>query len=368
MDMAQSHGVHPVTRLRNRLRDRLPQAPVAGEPFWLPRTWMAAGTLVAFATIAIMGYETLSYVPGSNPVPNRVHPEPLPPRVHPPAMQHGISGAGTGPWRQSRIVGPMPLGGRVMGTALHGRTPVVFPVTGTAPMPGKRTEGKPRPRPGTNPPPGPKGPASAAVDMKSRTIIGSMSSRTVTGNGGRLILEPRTMGMFAELERRWGEKLQVRWAYRDPRLNRKVGGAGRSLHLRKMALDIIHAGWGRDKMRRFVQLAYSIGFRGFGMGRSVIHIDTRPNLTSWNYGGNRYGLAYGMLGRGGPAKAMSTKKRYVAKKPTSRKAVAKKPVTKKRYVAKKPTVKKPVTKKRYVAKKPTVKKPVTRKKTLFPAK
>lgn len=261
------------------------------------------------------------------------------------------------------MVGPMPLTGKPMGTTLGGRMPISdsILVASMPPTPGT----SPKPKVTRDPDVAPKGrvpgkvavakgKTAPAVDMRSRTIIGSLSNRKVTGNGGRLILEPRTMGMFAELERRWGEKLQVRWAYRDPRLNRKVGGAGRSLHLRRMALDITHAGWNRDKMRRFVQLAYSIGFRGFGMGRSVIHIDTRPNLTSWNYGGNRYGLAYGMLGKGRPAKAVYTKKRYVAKKAVS---------TKKRYAAKKPVAKKPTHKKRYVARKPAAKK-----KKLFPLK
>lgn len=136
--------------------------------------------------------------------------------------------------------------------------------------------------------------ARAKTNDKPITIT-DYAFRKVTGNGGKLVLEPKTMRMFQQLERAWGEKLTVRWAYRDKKLNRKVGGAGRSMHLQKKALDIVHGGWSKAKMVKFVRLAYKIGFRGFGMGRNVVHIDTRPSLTSWNYGGNRYGLAYRMV-------------------------------------------------------------------------
>lgn len=133
-----------------------------------------------------------------------------------------------------------------------------------------------------------------ATKKAGRAII-DLAKRKVTGNGQRMVLEPRTARMFLELERQWGEKLNVRWAFRDKSLNRKVGGRPRSYHLSKKAVDIVHGGWSKAKMRRFVRLAYKIGFRGFGMGGNVIHLDTRANFTSWNYGGNRYGLANSMI-------------------------------------------------------------------------
>ena len=137
------------------------------------------------------------------------------------------------------------------------------------------------------------------VKLKPKETVTSgrsvFSKRTVTGNGGKLVLEPRTMRMFQQLEAAWGEKLIVRWAYRDRRLNKRVGGASRSMHLEKKAIDIVHGGWNRFKMQRFVRLAYKIGFRGFGLGRNVIHLDTRPKLASWNYGGNVYGSAVRMV-------------------------------------------------------------------------
>jgi uncharacterized protein YcbK (DUF882 family) len=133
-----------------------------------------------------------------------------------------------------------------------------------------------------------------ATKKAGRAII-DLTKRKVSGNGQRMVLEPRTARMFLELERQWGEKLNVRWAFRDKSLNRKVGGRPRSYHLSKKAVDIVHGGWSKAKMRRFVRLAYRIGFRGFGMGGNVIHLDTRASFTSWNYGGNRYGLAHSMI-------------------------------------------------------------------------
>lgn len=276
--------------------------------------WAAAGTLVAFATMVIAGYENLSRVsvPFFDVARPRVHMEPLPPRVHPEAREHAAASPYPDLPRRPTVIGPMPLPGGAMGTSLGGRIPVsdrvVVASIPPAPAAGSATKPRPSPKPkaaraGDVAPKvkistknvASKGKATPTRDMKSRTIVGSLSNRKVTGNGGRLILEPRTMRMFAELERRWGEKLQVRWAYRDRKLNRRVGGKSKSFHLRKMAVDIVHGGWSAAKMRRFVRLAYSIGFRGFGMGRNVIHLDSRPNLTSWNYGGNRYGLAYRMV-------------------------------------------------------------------------
>lgn len=137
----------------------------------------------------------------------------------------------------------------------------------------------------------------AMVDAtkKATKKLFDLTKRKVSGNGQRMILDQRTASLFVELERRWGEKLEVRWAYRDPKLNKKVGGKRHSYHIKKKAIDIVHNGWSKKKMRRFVRLAYSLGFRGFGMGGTVIHIDTRGPLTSWNYGGNIYGLAYSMV-------------------------------------------------------------------------
>lgn len=152
---------------------------------------------------------------------------------------------------------------------------------------------KPRPKPGTQMPADPPN-ASNKARLEDKTLVPS-KKRTVTGNGGKLILEPRTMRMFQQLEKAWGEKLTVRWAYRDRKLNKRVGGASRSMHLKKQAIDIVHGGWSKAKMARFVRLAYKIGFRGFGLGRNVVHIDTRKGLASWNYGGNRYGTASRML-------------------------------------------------------------------------
>lgn len=137
--------------------------------------------------------------------------------------------------------------------------------------------------------------AMVKATKKATRNLFDLTKRKVSGNGQKMILDHHTANLFVELEHRWGEKLEVRWAYRDYKLNKKVGGKSQSLHLQKKAVDIVHNGWSKAKMRRFVRLAYKLGFRGFGMGRNVIHIDTRGSLTSWNYGGNIYGLAYSMV-------------------------------------------------------------------------
>ena len=123
----------------------------------------------------------------------------------------------------------------------------------------------------------------------------SYESRRVTGNGDLLDLEPRTLRMFIELEQRWGEQLEIKWAYRSKELNSAIDGAKHSQHIHGKAIDIIHNGWSQAKMKKFVRLAHEIGFRGFGLGQTMIHIDSRDKLGVWLYPGSPYPSARKLL-------------------------------------------------------------------------
>lgn len=313
---------------------------MAGGAAGSPHTWAAASTLIAFGVIVVIGFDKFSRLEQTEVPAPRVHMEPLPPRVHPePAKAvpdwgialHDPRGASWG----SAIVGRPATRSRPMGTSVAGYVIVPARTTEIAP---RKPRAKPAPARIPVDPRVKRDDADANIRLRAPTK--SMASRRVGGNGGRLILEPRTMVLFAELEARWGERLEVRWAYRDPKLNRKVGGAGKSMHLQKKALDIVHGGWSRAKMASFVRLAYSLGFRGFGLGRNVVHIDTRARFTSWNYGGNPYGLAYRMVSGGrhaGPtygkgASGKHTVRTHATKKPVAKKTAKKKAVPHKQAV------------------------------------
>ena len=123
----------------------------------------------------------------------------------------------------------------------------------------------------------------------------SYEPRRVTGNGDLLELEPKTLRMFVELEQRWGEQLEIKWAYRSKELNTAIDGAKHSQHIHGKAIDITHNGWSQAKMKKFVRLAYEVGFRGFGLGQTMIHIDSRDELGAWLYPGSPYPSARKLL-------------------------------------------------------------------------
>ena len=126
-------------------------------------------------------------------------------------------------------------------------------------------------------------------------LIDEMQNRKVTGNGDTLQLEERTLHMLIKLEQEWGEQLEIKWAKRDKALNTEIGGRSHSQHLKGKAVDIMHNGWSQAKMRKFIRLAYDVGFRGFGTGKTMIHIDSRDKLGAWLYPGSPYPSARKIL-------------------------------------------------------------------------
>jgi uncharacterized protein YcbK (DUF882 family) len=143
---------------------------------------------------------------------------------------------------------------------------------------------------------------AATIEVKEKPtlndlneLVYDMKSRRASGNGQMLHLEPETLLMVAKLEQEWGEQLDIRWAYRGKDLNDKVGGVEHSQHLKGKAVDVVHNGWSKDKMTKFVKLAYDVGFRGFGLGPTIVHLDSRDSLGTWLYPGSPYPLAKELL-------------------------------------------------------------------------
>jgi uncharacterized protein YcbK (DUF882 family) len=126
-------------------------------------------------------------------------------------------------------------------------------------------------------------------------LLDEMQKRKVTGNGETLQLEERTLHMLVKLEQEWGEQLEIKWGKRDKALNTEIGGRSHSQHLKGKAVDIMHNGWDQAKMRKFIRLAYDVGFRGFGTGKTMIHIDSRDKLGAWLYPGSPYPSARKIL-------------------------------------------------------------------------
>jgi hypothetical protein len=81
------------------------------------------------------------------------------------------------------------------------------------------------------------------------------------------------------LAQRWGQTIRINSAYRSPAANANAGGATNSYHMTGKAFDCGISG--RSNQIRFMNLAYQIGFRGFGTYSTFTHIDTRGGTSSW---------------------------------------------------------------------------------------
>lgn len=81
------------------------------------------------------------------------------------------------------------------------------------------------------------------------------------------------------LAQRWGEVIRINSAYRSPQANLCAGGEDSSYHLTGKAFDCSISG--RSNQIRFMNLAYLVGFRGFGSYDTFTHIDTRGAPSDW---------------------------------------------------------------------------------------
>ncbi len=95
------------------------------------------------------------------------------------------------------------------------------------------------------------------------------------GNG-EVYTQYYALNMLQVLRIMWGKPLHLNSAYRDPEYNAKVGGATSSYHMKGQAFDVSVVGWTTAEKEAFKELAYEVGFTGFGGYDTFIHIDTGP--------------------------------------------------------------------------------------------
>ena len=81
------------------------------------------------------------------------------------------------------------------------------------------------------------------------------------------------------LAQRFGQTIRINSAYRNPEANKKAGGVDNSYHKTGKAFDCSIAG--RNNQIAFMNLAYLVGFRGFGCYPTFTHIDTRGGSAAW---------------------------------------------------------------------------------------
>jgi hypothetical protein len=87
-------------------------------------------------------------------------------------------------------------------------------------------------------------------------------------------VEPGVLKRWEELQSAFGVQLTIRSGYRDPAHNDAVGGASKSQHINRRALDIDVSALDKDERVRFIEMASAMGFSGIGVYKNSIHLDT----------------------------------------------------------------------------------------------
>lgn len=79
-----------------------------------------------------------------------------------------------------------------------------------------------------------------------------------------------------------GRPIIINSAHRCPQWNAYVGGAPRSRH-KQLAVDIALAGHDRGELYR---KSHTLGFMGFGLAQTFLHLDRRRQPATWFYPGS----------------------------------------------------------------------------------
>jgi hypothetical protein len=79
---------------------------------------------------------------------------------------------------------------------------------------------------------------------------------------------------FEGLQSAFGSQLPIISGYRDPAHNKRVGGADRSMHLERRAIDIDVTKLSEVERVRFIEMASAMGFTGIGVYSNSLHLDT----------------------------------------------------------------------------------------------
>lgn len=95
-------------------------------------------------------------------------------------------------------------------------------------------------------------------------------------------MSPKLRSVIASFERRFGNKIVVNSAYRDPIRNIIGGGEDSSFHMRCMAVDFFIPGVDKGSLIAFARRNDQVGGLGCYPGRDFIHVDVRDRPRGWN--------------------------------------------------------------------------------------
>jgi uncharacterized protein YcbK (DUF882 family) len=94
--------------------------------------------------------------------------------------------------------------------------------------------------------------------------------------------EPRLVALLRKVERHFGKPLTVTSGYRSPAINRRAGGARKSLHVQCMAADIQVEGVQKFALARFLRAMPERGGVGTYCRTESVHIDI-GEARDWHY-------------------------------------------------------------------------------------
>jgi len=89
-----------------------------------------------------------------------------------------------------------------------------------------------------------------------------------------------------KLAKTLGQPLRINSGYRSPEYNKRIGGAKKSQHVEKIALDIRWPAGDFSSRIEFIQMACDVGFTGIGVYNGFMHVDTGPKRC-WGPRGGR---------------------------------------------------------------------------------
>lgn len=89
-----------------------------------------------------------------------------------------------------------------------------------------------------------------------------------------------------DLRKQIRRPIVVTSGFRCTDYNRKIGGSRSSKHLTGRAVDFSIAGFNSSEKYNVIKEIMDIGFNGIGIGKTFIHVDTRPHEKKlWDYYG-----------------------------------------------------------------------------------
>lgn len=95
-------------------------------------------------------------------------------------------------------------------------------------------------------------------------------------------VDPQSLMMLQELRDLWGKPLVLSSAYRCKNHKEEKKKVKAGTHNRGIAFDIKTT---PAEQVQLIPLAISLGFKGFGLGKTFLHIDAREQdyISAWHY-------------------------------------------------------------------------------------